>query len=210
MVDKKKHLTEEELFEASVDSADTPGVDGRIDPEDVPGAKKRKTRSTLFTDTELDSMPSYTPEELAALPAPWTARGAMLDADRDVIRGLADKNRTAARIFVTGEAAESYIGEAAARLLINVNDVYYENRAGAEPLFVQTRNDTVRMARFDPVFVWRCLHPDMVVGLVRDEAVRLGVDMDPWEMDYFDFYQNMVAALKGVYGEDVILMKERP
>jgi hypothetical protein len=208
-VDKKKHLTEEEQFEAFVDSVDTSDIDSRIDPEDVPGTKKENTRATSRTDTALGAMPSYTPEELAALPKPWTARGAMLDADKSVSRGLVDKNRVAARIFVTGEAAEGYIGDAAVRLLVNVNEVYYASNAGAEPLFVQTRNDTVRMARFDPEFIWRCFHPDMLAGLVQDEADRLGVEMDPWKMDYFDFYQNMTAAMKAAYGEHVILMKAR-
>jgi hypothetical protein len=121
---------------------------------------------------------------------------------------LANKNRVAARIFVTGEAAESCIGDAATRLLINVNDVYYENNAGAEPLFINTRDDTVRMTRFDPRAVWRCFHPDILVKLVQDEIDRLGVDMDPWQMDYFDFYQNMVAALKDTHGEAVAAVKK--
>jgi hypothetical protein len=133
----------------------------------------------------------------------------MLPADKSVIQGLADKNRAAARIFVTGEVAEDYIGEAAVRLLISANDVYYKNKAGCEPLFINTRGNTVRMARFEPEFVWRCFHPDILVGLVKNEIERLGVDMDPWKMDYFDFYQNMVAAMKEAYGEDVILMKAR-
>jgi hypothetical protein len=179
MVDKKKRLTEEE----------------------------QKTRSRFFTDKELDAMPSYTREELAALPKPWTRRGTMLRDDEGLIRAIADKNRAAARIFVTGEVLESYIGEAAVRLLIAVNDTCYENGAGEEPLFVQTRDNTVRMARFDPEFVWRCFHPDILAGLVQDEIARLGVDMDPWKMDYFDFYQNMVAAMKAAHGEAVVLKK---
>jgi hypothetical protein len=207
MVDKKKHLTEEEQFEAFADSADTSDIDGLIDPEDIPGSKKSKPRSKLFTNEELAGMPSYTQEELAALPKPWTARGEMISSDKSVIQGLAEKNRVAARIFVTGEVAEDYIGEAATRLLINANDIYYKNKAGCEPLFINTRNDTVRMARFDPEFVWQCFHPDILVDLVQDEIDRLGVDMDPWKMDYFDFYQNMTAAIKAVYGEDVILIR---
>jgi hypothetical protein len=145
-VSKKKHSTEEEQFEAFVDSVDTSDVEGLIDPEDVPGSKKRRTHSRFFTDKELDSMPSYTQEELAVLPEPWTKRGEMLSADKSVIRALVDKNRAAARIFVTGEVAEGYIGEAATRLLLNINDVYYGNRAGCEPLFINTRNGNVRMA----------------------------------------------------------------
>ena len=73
-------------------------------------------------------------------------RGAALtEANRAVIE-VAAKNKAAARIFVTGEAAESYIGEAAIRLLVNINDVLYQNGASSEPLFVQTRADTVRIA----------------------------------------------------------------
>jgi hypothetical protein len=198
---KEKHLDEEQ-FEAFDGSAD-------IDPKDIPGAKKRKTHSGFFTDGELDAMPSYTREELAALPKPWTKRGEMISADKPVIQGLVDKNRVAARIFVTGEVAEGYIGDAATRMLLNINDVYYRDKAGCEPLFINTRNGTVRMTRFDPEAVWRYLHPDVLVGLVQDEIARLGVEMDPWQMGYFDFYQNMTAAMKACYGEDIILMKVR-
>jgi hypothetical protein len=206
-VSKKKHLSEEEQFEAWAASVDTSDIDGLIDPEDIPGTKKRRTHSKFFTDAELNAMPSYTKEELAALPEPWTARGEMLDADKAVIQGITDKNRVAARIFVTGEVAESYIGDAATRLLISINDVYYENNAGAEPLFSDTLNDTIRMTRFDPRFVWRCFHPDILIDLVQAEIDRLGVDMDPWGMNYCDFYQNMVVAMKDTHGEAVAVVK---
>lgn len=147
-------------------------------------------------------MVSMTENEPAAL-RPWTKRGEMLLDDEMLIQVLAGKSKTAARIFVTGEAAESYIGGAAARLLININDTLYENGGGCEPLFVQTRNNTVRMTRFDPAFVWRCFSPDTLVDLVQDEIDRLGVDMDAWKMDYFDFYQNMIAAVKDKSGDAV-------
>jgi hypothetical protein len=209
MVGKKKRLTEEEQLEALVDSVDTSDIDGLIDPEDIPGSKKRQTHSKFFTDGELEAMPSYTKEELAALPKPWTKRGEMISADKAVIQGLVDKNKAASRIFVTGEVAEGYIGDAATRLLLNINDVYYNNKAGWEPLFINTRNSTVRMTRFDPEVVWRCFHPDILVGLVQDEITRLGVDMDPWKMDYFDFYQNMAAAMKTAYSENTILIKAK-
>jgi hypothetical protein len=120
----------------------------------------------------------------------------MTDADAAVIRGVVDKNKAAARIFVTGEVAEGYVGEAAVRLLININDVLYQNGAATEPLFIQTRSDTVRMTRFDPAFVWRCFAPDTLAALVDQEAARLGVEMDPWAMDHFDFYQSMVEAVR--------------
>jgi hypothetical protein len=64
------------------------------------------------------------------------------------------------------------------------------------------------MTRFDPQFVWRCFLPDILVGLVQDEIARLGVDMEPWKMDYFDFYQNMVAAMKAAHGEAVAVVKK--
>jgi hypothetical protein len=112
-VRKKKRLTEEDQFEAYVDSVGTSDIDGLIDPEDIPGSKKRGTHSKFFTDEELNAMPSFTPEELAALPEPWTKRGEMISADKPVIQGLVDKNRVAARIFVTGEVTEGYIGDAA-------------------------------------------------------------------------------------------------
>jgi hypothetical protein len=203
-VDKKERLTEEEQFEAS--ASDT---DGLIDSENASASKKKKSRSRLFTNEELDAMPSYTQKELEALPEPWTKRGEMISSDKSVIQGLVERNRVAARIFVTGEVDEDYIGETAVKFLIGANDIYYKNKAGREPLFINTRGGTVRMSRFDPRFVWRCFHPDILVGLVRDEIDRLGVDMDPWKMDYFDFYQNMAAAVKDVYGEDIILMKAR-
>jgi hypothetical protein len=114
----------------------------------------------------------------------------------------------ASRIFVTGEVAEGYIGDAATRLLLNINDVYYKDKAGCEPLFINTRDSTVRMTRFDPEVVWRCFHPDILVGLVQDEIARLGVDMDPWKMDYFDFYQNTIAAMKAAHGEAVAVVKK--
>jgi hypothetical protein len=170
--------------------------------------KERKTHSRFFTDDELNVMPSYTKEELAALPKPWTKRGEMLPDDRGAIQAIVNKNRVAARIFVTGEVSEGYIGDAATRFLVNINDTFYENGAGCEPLFVQTRDDTVRMTRFDPAFVWRCFHPDILVGLVQDEIARLGVDMDPWKMNYFDFYQNMIAAIKAAHGEAVTVVKK--
>jgi hypothetical protein len=144
----------------------------------------------------------------------WTTKGEMLPPDRDVIRSISEKNPIAARIFVTGEVAEDYIGEAASRLLISVNNVYYEEGAGCEPLFTETRNHTIRMTRFEPVSVWGSINPDLLVKLINDEAERLGVPVDPYTIDNFDFYQEMVlslvkkmgiiipAALKSAYIDD--------
>jgi hypothetical protein len=168
--------------------------------------KERKIDSWVFTDDEIDGMPRYTEAELAALPEPWTKRGDMLPDDKHVIRGTVDNCLPAARIFVSGEAAEENLGEIAVKHLMNVNDVYYENGAGAEPLFVQTRRGTICMLRFDPRFVWRCFHPDVLVEAVQAEVHRLGVKMDPWKMDYFDFYQNMTAAMKEAADGEAVAM----
>jgi len=134
----------------------------------------------------------------------WTARGVMQEEDKAVIAALTDKNKVAARIFVTGEVHESYVGDAAARLLANINDTLYKNGVAKEPLFIETKNDTIRMARFDPSFVWRCFDPHTLTSLVKDEADRLNVKMDPWAMEHFDFYESMISALVAEKGGLVI------
>jgi len=126
----------------------------------------------------------------------WTARGTMQEEDEAVIAALVDKNKVAARIFVTGEVHESYIGDAAVRLLVNINDTLYTNGVAKEPLFIETREDTVRMTRFDPAVVWRYFNPDTLTDLIKAEVDRLGVEMDPWTMEQFDFYESMVAAME--------------
>ena len=131
----------------------------------------------------------------------WTARGEMTGSDKAVISALANESMRASRIFVTGEVHGSYIGEAAVRLLFNINNVLYTNGASQEPLFVETKDDTMRMTRFDPAFVWRCFHPDILMDLITDETIRLGVKMDPFMMDDFDFYEALIAALKTEKGE---------
>lgn len=169
---------------------------------------KREAASRHFTDEEIASMPSYTEKEMAELPKPWTKRGEMLPEDKAAIQGVVTHDRQASRIFVTGEALIEYLGDHATAFLLSVNDAYYENNAGGEPLFIQTLNGTVRMTRFDPMRVWRWIHPDALVELVQDEVNRLGVDMDPWKMDYFDFYQNMTEALKASHGGDIAVIKK--
>jgi hypothetical protein len=59
------------------------------------------------------------------------------------------------------------------------------------------------MSRFDPEFVWRCFNPDILVKLIDVEATRLQVPVDPWRMDEFDFYQEMVRGLSKKVGDAV-------
>jgi hypothetical protein len=117
----------------------------------------------------------------------WTARGKVLEPDKAVIRGLVEKNPIASRIFVTGEVHENYIGHPAANMLYAINDVL------DEPLFVQTRQETVQMARFEPEIVWRLFHPDILQTLIKAEEDRLGVKT--FELNEFDFYQSLIASL---------------
>ncbi|GHT57930.1 hypothetical protein FACS1894109_11150 [Spirochaetia bacterium] len=117
----------------------------------------------------------------------WTARGKVLEPDKAVIRGLVEKNPIASRIFVTGEVHENYIGHPAANMLYAINDVL------DEPLFVQTRQETVQMARFEPDVVWRLFHPDILVKLIGEEEERLGVTIE--QLDQDDFYQSLTTSL---------------
>jgi hypothetical protein len=139
----------------------------------------------------------------------WTTRGKMAAGDRQVIAAIAGKNKVAARIFVTGEVHESYIGEAACRMLSGINDVFYENNAGQEPLFVETNRDTVRMTRFVPHDVWRYFHPDIVMSLCNDEVKRLGVKMDVMEMAEYDFYECMLTKLRTQKKGMIPVVKDR-
>jgi hypothetical protein len=183
-----KKQTEEEQLKAYIESVDTSGID--IDPEDLGGG----IRSKFFTDAEIEKLPRYTKEELDALPEPWTKRGEMLEVDKVAVRSLSDRDTVAARIFITGEAAISYIGKDAAAFLMGVNDSYI--KGSREPLFAYTKEQTIRMTRFDPWVAWRNFHPDLLIELLEAEIDRVGIDMDPWQMDFFDFYQNMIAAIK--------------
>ena len=134
----------------------------------------------------------------------WTARGKMTAVDRQVVSGMAQDSVIAARILVTGEAHEYYLGEAAYRLLVNINDVLYKMGAAREPLFIETRESTIRMVRFDPQVAWQCFAPGVLVDLVTQEAKRLGVKVDPWKMNNFDFYEEMIACIKAEMGDFII------
>jgi len=134
----------------------------------------------------------------------WTKRGKMLDIDRKVIMSLVEKDKIASRIFVTGEVHQYYVGEAAQNMLLGINSVYYTGGLSEEPLFVETMDDTVRMTRFDPRFVWGCIKPETLVELITEETKRVGVPFDPWKMDNFDFYEEMVEYLKFTKGDFII------
>jgi hypothetical protein len=111
--------------------------------------------------------------------------------DKAVIRAVAERDNTAARIFLTGEVREDYIGSKAALMLYAINDML------DEPLFIQTRWGTAHMERFDPEVVWRCFHPDLLMELQCAEEERLA--LDPVRLDIFDFYQSFAASKKGMF-----------
>jgi hypothetical protein len=164
----------------------------------LPEAKVNEDSVSQTTQKRLQSKEN---KEITMEKRAWTARGMPTALDKQVIAALVDNNKMAARIFVTGEVHKNYVGEVAYKLLVGINDTLYKNGATQEPLFVETMDGTVRMTRFDTSFVWRSFHPDILVGLLIDEAERLGVNMDPFDMDHFDFYESMIAALKAENGE---------
>jgi hypothetical protein len=131
----------------------------------------------------------------------------MTALDEEIIRGIAEYSPSdAAKIFVTGEASESYLGEKNASFLIGMNSAYYDAEGGGSPpVFVRTRNNTVRMLRFDPKSVWRWIAPGVLAGLVKAEAGRLGVKMNDWDVSRYDFYQSMVEVLRAKTGDAIAL-----
>ena len=139
----------------------------------------------------------------------WTTRGKMLEVDHLLIEGIADKNSIAARIFVTGEVREDYIGEAAVRMLTSINDTLYDNGANLPPLFIETKNETIRMTRFDPQYVWRCIHPDILTSLFIDELKRFNLNIDPRDLERFDFYESLIECIKEEKGDFIIPAKKK-
>jgi hypothetical protein len=141
----------------------------------------------------------------------WTARGVVTDGDKVVIGRIAGHNPVASRIFLTGEVHEDSIGEAASMLLTSINDVIdgamkgHDGKYIEEPLFVQTKQGTIQMARFEPEVVWRTFHPDLLQQIQGEEEKRLGVEV---QLDEFDFYQSLISTFKAKYGEYILPVVE--
>jgi len=122
----------------------------------------------------------------------WTKRGTVTEEDKILIAAIVKENPVASRIFLTGEVHEAYIGDIATGILYAANDTV------KEPLFVQTKDSTVQMARFDPEAVWKCFDPKLLDTFLDAEEERLGlpkVGLDEW-----DFYASMVASLQMQHG----------
>ena len=118
----------------------------------------------------------------------WTKRGEVTDQDKLAIEAIVDKNMVSARIFVTGEIQAKSLGKIAASLL------YASNDALDEPLFIQTKDATVQMARFDPKEVWACFNPAKLETLIRIEGERFGLGQIP--IDEWDYYASMILHLQ--------------
>jgi hypothetical protein len=118
----------------------------------------------------------------------WTERDAILPEDKPVIEELTRLSPEGARILVTGEARKDYIGEDGALVLSLANNTL------PEPLFVETREGTIRMIRFRPEEVWRCFNPDILVRLAGEESGRLGREFIP--LDEFDFYRSFIQDIR--------------
>ena len=134
----------------------------------------------------------------------WTSHGELNEIDKMTIESFVENDKIASRIFVTGEVHKDYIGDMASNLLINYNDVLCKKDIMQEPLFVETKNDTIRMCRFNPSFVWRCFHPNILIELLTEEIKRLGLKMDPYMIEHFDFYESMVESIKAENGEYIV------
>ena len=131
----------------------------------------------------------------------WTFRAHNLIFDKQSIKGIAEADRNAARIFIAGELPLNDIGPESFNFLIGSDDVNYKNRVYIDPLFERTRHDTIRMTRFDPKFVWPCINPEVFIDLAETEAARLGLDMDVRMMEHYDFYESMVHCMKVENGD---------
>ena len=123
----------------------------------------------------------------------WTKRGTTITHDdKALITAIVKENPVAARIFVAGEVHEDTVGTIAASLLYSSNDTL------SEPLFIQTKDATIQMSRFDPVEVWKCINPQTLEGFFKAEAERLGVGTVA--LDEWDFYASIVAMLQLNHG----------
>jgi hypothetical protein len=140
---------------------------------------------------------------------PWTEHGAMLSFDRAVIAEVVGHDLMAGRIFVTGEASEDYLGEDAAAFLEYVNEAYYSKKFpkkhAVEPLFTDTRHNTVKMTRFVTRDVWTSMPVETLAKLIEAENARMGINFDPWNMNSFDYYKEAVDALRKEHGATVAI-----
>ncbi|MCL2834617.1 MAG: hypothetical protein FWD78_15720 [Treponema sp.] len=143
-------------------------------------------------------------------PKSWTFRDYNLIFDKPMIREIVREDKMVSRIFVTGEVHQDYVGEKVSRQLLSLNGLNTDFDVPIEPLFVETRNNTVRMVRFDPKMVWREVKPEIFEDLFYAEAERLGLDMGPEHIEYPDFYENMVYYLHLKYGPFTVpVIKEK-
>jgi hypothetical protein len=141
----------------------------------------------------------------------WTARGAVTEGDKVVVKRIAGHNPVASRIYLTGEVHEGYVGETASILLTSINDVIDGSMKGhdgkyiEEPLFIRTKQETIQMARFEPEAVWRMLDPGLLQQIQGEEEKRLGVAV---QLDEFDFYQSLISAFKAEHGAYIFPVAE--
>ena len=144
-------------------------------------------------------------KELTGKQKGWTFRENNLVTDAALVRKLVEENqREACRIFITGESHVDFLGKKAVNLLLNCNESNYNSKYKEikEPLFLETKQNTIRMRRYDPMFIWHQIEKDFLVSLLQDELDRLGLKLDPWAFDHVDFYQSMVALVKAEKGEN--------
>ncbi|MCL2792420.1 MAG: hypothetical protein FWD87_04945 [Spirochaetaceae bacterium] len=120
----------------------------------------------------------------------WTTRGEMTAVDLEVIGAAVKKDPSIGRIMITGEVHTTTIDKQRLYIFDELNDL------AGEPLFITTKNRTIRMVRFDPEKVWSSIEPNLFASLVKEEEKRLGVAVGSVVLDEFDFYYSMIKAIK--------------
>ena len=119
----------------------------------------------------------------------WTKRGEMTANDLSVIEeAVKNDSFGIGKIVVTGEVYATELTVESICALEGLNELTNE------PLFITTKNRTIRMLRFEPEKVWRTIHPDTFTALVKMEEKRLGTPSVI--LDEFDFYYSMVETMR--------------
>ena len=137
-------------------------------------------------------------------PTCWSFRDYNLIFEHELVKLFQQNNMVASRIFLTGEVDIEYIGEMSANQLIEIDRVNIDFEDKRNPLFIETREGTIRMSRFDPLFIYKCFTPDNFRRVVNDESTRLGINMTADEMFRDDYYEAVVDHIKEKNGEWIV------
>ena len=137
-------------------------------------------------------------------PTCWSFRDYNLIFDKIYVKQFQQNNMVASRIFLTGEVDIEYIGEMSADQLIESDTVNIDDEKKRNPLFILTKQNTIRMSRFDPKFVWNYFGKSNFKRMVSDESTRLGIDMVAEDICRDDYYEAVMDHIKDKNGEWIV------